>query len=70
MDTEESSHTKLGASATLAGRQFQWEETKFVVITGSRDMSELHRVLRSCSVRCWCQVFIGWYVHKVMYDLK
>ena len=32
------------------------EVAKYVIITGSRDLSELQGVLRSCSVRCWSKV--------------
>ena len=39
-----------------------WDEAKFVVITGSRDLSELQVVLGSCSVRCWRKVVVDWYV--------
>ena len=42
----------------------------FIIVTGSRDLPELRRVMGSCPCGCRCQVDVRWYVYESMYYLK
>ena len=42
----------------------------FIIVTGSRDLPELQRVMGSCPCGCRCQVGVRWYVYESMYYLK
>ena len=53
--------TKPGPSARLAVREFQWRSVRrrkanFIIVTGSRDLSELHEVCGSSSSWWWCLI--------------
>ena len=62
--------TKLGASATVAGREFQRRTVLLIIVIGSGKLSVFKRETRASPFRCGCPVLACWNVHKEMHNFE
>ena len=60
--------SRLGATATLAGRAFHWKERVFIVVLASMNLTECHRMAIPGDPMCGLHVVRKGHGHQAIYN--